>query len=120
MLERAGALVSQVEDGRSAVEALCEAGDFQRRLIEPPSFDVVLMDMQMPRLDGYSAVRLLRNRGASVSIVALTAHALTRDRSACIDAGCDDYAAKPIEARALIEVCLAAAARTAARQRKCA
>jgi signal transduction histidine kinase/AmiR/NasT family two-component response regulator len=120
MLERAGALVTQAENGRDAVEALSVDGDFEKAPIEPPPFDVVLMDMQMPVLDGYSAVRLLRNRGASVSIIALTAHALTADRAACIEAGCDEYATKPIEQRDLIAACRGAVERNAALRRELA
>jgi signal transduction histidine kinase/CheY-like chemotaxis protein len=117
MLERAGAHVTQVENGREAVEALSIDGAFEGAPIEPPPFDIVLMDMQMPVLDGYSAVRLLRNRGASASIIALTAHALATDRAACIDAGCDEYTTKPIEQRELVAACLRAVERNCALRR---
>ena len=95
LLRRAGLLVEVAANGRIAVERLHP----ERRAEDP--FDLVLMDMQMPELDGYEATRQLRQTGLRTPIVALTAHATVHDRQVCLDAGCDDYLTKPIDRRRL-------------------
>jgi signal transduction histidine kinase/ActR/RegA family two-component response regulator len=110
-LERAGYRVQVVGDGRQAVDAVHAAAAAQA------PFDLVLMDMQMPELDGYAAVAQLRAEGVTTPVIACTAHAMAEDRGRCLDAGCTDYATKPVrrqELLAQIERCLAAARGAAA------
>ena len=98
LLKASGATVEVAENGRAACEVASNAAR------EGRPFDVVLMDMQMPVLDGYGATRELRAAGYEGSIVALTAHAMRGDRERCLAAGCDDYAAKPINRELLMDV----------------
>src|SRR5439155_16548509 len=94
LLEKRGHTVVAVEDGRQALRAL-----------ERERFDVVVMDVQMPEMDGFEATAAVRARervqGGHVPIVALTAHAMKRDRERCLEAGMDAYVSKPIEAEEL-------------------
>ena len=92
-LRDAGAEVVIAENGRVAVELATKGG----------GFDLVLMDMQMPELDGYGAVAQIRGAGLTVPVIALTANAMADDRARCIAAGCTDYLAKPVERRQLLE-----------------
>jgi PAS domain S-box-containing protein len=111
----AGATVTMVDDGRQALElvsaALADAPRQGTSRREP--FDVILMDMQMPVMDGYQATRALRQAGYRGAIIALTAHAMVHDRQECLDAGCDDYVSKPIDRAALLSTLAATLKRQA-------
>ncbi|MFZ5831575.1 MAG: ATP-binding protein [Planctomycetota bacterium] len=96
LLRKAGVDVIAVEDGQMAIDAALSAVDQQT------PFDLILMDIQMPVVDGYEATRQLRACGYRRPIVALTAHAMKDDRRKCLEAGCDDYATKPIQRAALL------------------
>jgi len=96
ILNKAGAEVTFAENGRQAVDLALGAWRRGR------PFDVVLMDMQMPVLDGYQATQALRDEGYAGPIVALTAHALRGDREKCLQAGCTDYTTKPIDRKHLL------------------
>ena len=90
LLERAGATVQCVDNGRLAVERI-EA--------DPHAFDGILMDVQMPELDGLAATRRIRQSydAETMPIIAMTAHALAEERQRCLDAGMNDHVAKPID-----------------------
>jgi ammonium transporter len=103
MLKRFGVDCDIVNNGRQAVDAIATGG-----------YDLVLMDCQMPEMDGFEATRLVRadedagrlraRRGERTPIVALTANAIKGDREKCLDAGMDAYITKPIDPEALVEV----------------
>jgi signal transduction histidine kinase/CheY-like chemotaxis protein len=86
ILRRAGLTVEEAENGRVGVERATRE-----------SFDVILMDMQMPVMDGYAATHTLRRVGYDKPIIALTAHALPRDQARCRSVGCSGYLSKPID-----------------------
>lgn len=96
ILRRSGAEVSVVANGRAAVSAA------EASVREGRPFHVVLMDMQMPIMDGYEATRVLRRGGYRPPIIALTAHAMTGERERCVEAGCSGYLTKPISLSALV------------------
>jgi CheY-like chemotaxis protein len=96
LLEKRGHKVTVVSSGRAAVEQHAAA-----------RYDVILMDVQMPEMDGLDATGVIRERehgtGCRTPIIALTAHALAGDRERCLSAGMDDYLSKPIQAAQLYE-----------------
>jgi len=96
VLTKADHRVDVADNGRVALDKALAAD----RAGEP--YDVILMDMQMPKMDGYTAAAKLREAGYDGPIIALTAHAMQGDREKCISAGCDDYATKPIDRQALL------------------
>ena len=96
-LSRAGAVVEVVGDGRSAVERV-----LAERAAGTP-FRAVVMDIQMPEMDGYTAVGRLRAAGVDTPVVALTAHAMASDRDKCLRAGFTAYATKPIDRTRLLD-----------------
>ncbi len=98
LLKKAGAEVTVAENGQIAHDLALAARD--RGL----AYDVVLMDMQMPVMDGYEATRKLRNADYDGPVIALTAHAMSKDRDKCLAAGCNDYMTKPIDRKKLIAV----------------
>jgi len=98
LLEGAGATVKVASNGRIAVEILSSGS-------QPPPFDVVLMDLQMPEMDGYQATAKLRSdpRFGSLPIIAMTAHATIEERQRCLAAGMNDHVSKPIDPGHLFE-----------------
>ncbi len=100
-LTRGGAEVFTAANGRIALEMLLEAQAAGR------PFDLLVTDMQMPEMDGYTLACTLRDGGHTIPIVALTAHAMAEDRQRCLDAGCDAYESKPIQREALLRACAA-------------
>lgn len=95
-LARHGFLVQMAEDGQRGLE-MAGAGDV--------AWDLILLDMSLPELDGWEVARRLKERPATakIPIIALTAHAMSGDREKAIAAGCDDYDTKPIELVRLLQ-----------------
>jgi signal transduction histidine kinase/ActR/RegA family two-component response regulator len=98
LLRRAGARVDLAEHGREGIDRVIASAAAH----EP--YDLVVMDMQMPVLDGYQATAELRRLGYSLPVLALTANAMQSDRDACMKAGCTDFATKPIDQQNLMSI----------------
>ena len=99
LLQKWGAVVQVVDNGLLAVNAALLAST----AAEP--FDLILMDIQMPEMDGYTATATLRRQGYTGRIIALTAHASDDDRDRCLSSGFDSFAVKPIQKDQLYAVC---------------
>ncbi len=96
MLKKVGCQVVLVENGREAIETYTAC---------PEDFDLILMDIQMPEMDGFEALKVLREKGyAGVPVVAMTAHAMKEHRDECLAIGMDDYISKPIRKPALYQI----------------
>jgi signal transduction histidine kinase/CheY-like chemotaxis protein len=97
ILEKAGHTVAVAENGKAAL-----------RMLEEQTFDLILMDVQMPEMGGFEATALIREKerrtGRHIPIVAMTAHAMAGDRERCLAAGMDDYLSKPVAASSLLEM----------------
>lgn len=97
ILQKAGHRVTTVNDGQAAIAAL-----------QSTTFDVILMDVQMPEMDGFETTKAIRKQelgtGTRVPIIAMTAHAMSGDRDRCLAAGMDDYISKPIRANDLLKL----------------
>lgn len=98
ILKKAGAEVCLAANGEEAYQAAIQ--EMERGVL----FDVILMDMQMPILDGYSATRKVRDVGYTGPIISLTANAMEGDRERCLAVGCNDHITKPIDRRQLVEM----------------
>jgi signal transduction histidine kinase/ActR/RegA family two-component response regulator len=102
-LRKAGLEIDVAKNGRVALEMLgygsLESGNAQ------PIYDLIISDMQMPEIDGYTLAHTLREHGCTIPIIALTAHAMEEDRLKCIEAGCDDYTSKPVNKVQLLTIC---------------
>lgn len=99
LLRNAGADVSVAAHGGIAIEMREQAN------AEGRPYNLLLTDMQMPVMDGYTLTRSLRHSGCDLPIVAITANAMTEDRQACLDAGCNDFLSKPIDKQSLLKTC---------------
>ncbi len=96
ILRKAGYQVTVASNGRQALETFTST---------PDDFDIILMDIQMPGMDGYEASRNIRQKGfAAIPIIAMTANAMKGDRELCLEAGMNDYIAKPIKRDIVFQV----------------
>jgi CheY-like chemotaxis protein len=93
ILEKTGAVLLNASDGREAIEI---AGN-------DPSIDIILMDIQLPVIDGYTAVKRIKEMRRDITVIAQTAYSLLGDREKIISAGFDEYIVKPIFPQQLIE-----------------
>ena len=98
LLEKIGAEVGLAANGENAVRMALDA------VADGKPFDFILMDMQMPVMDGYMATGRLREEGYTAPVIAITSHAMKGDREKCLAAGCDDFLAKPVDRQQLLSL----------------
>ncbi|MFW6043981.1 MAG: response regulator [Marinilabiliaceae bacterium] len=91
-LRRTSAKILWAKDGQQAID-----------LFNENKVDLVLMDLQLPVLDGYTATKEIKKVNPDVPVIAQTAHVMSGEREKCMEAGCDDYLAKPIRLQVLID-----------------
>jgi PAS domain S-box-containing protein len=95
MLEKAGYRLSLADNGQEVVDLVTQ---------QPLAFDLILMDLEMPLLNGWEATRILRDRGLMVPIVAMTAASMPGDRESCLEAGMNDHITKPIKRAVVLQM----------------
>jgi len=98
LLQKAGADVLVADNGQVAIDLALAAKQADS------AFDIILMDIQMPVMDGHEATRQLRRTGFTNPIIALTANATAENRQKCLDAGCDDCMTKPFDISKLMTI----------------
>lgn len=98
-LTKAGCTVQLADDGQAGLDRIHEADALGK------VFDLILMDMQMPVLDGYEATSILREDGVTTPVIGVTAYAQGEDRERCINAGCSEYLSKPVDRTSLLNMC---------------
>jgi len=96
LLDKHGYTVDVAEDGEQALDMLASG----------PAPDLILMDMQLPKIDGYEATRRIKasETHKRIPLVALTAHSMKGDRDKALAAGCDEYVTKPVDAEGLVQL----------------
>ncbi len=91
-LRKTNAKILWAKDGKEAID-----------MYKENDIDLVLMDLQLPIMDGYTATREIKKIDSNIPIIAQTAHVMSGEREKCLEAGCDDYLAKPIRLQILME-----------------
>ena len=94
VLTRMHAKIFWAKNGREAIDIFNQE----------KKIDLILMDLQMPEMNGYEATRIIKNEDPSIPVIAQTAYAMSDDREKALEAGCDDYLAKPIKSKDLVDI----------------
>ncbi len=105
ILRKAGATVDLAENGKVAIGMLTQGGTLDGELLVPQPFHLIISDIHMPEVDGYSLAKILAAKGSRLPIIALTAHAMSDELQKCLNAGFNAYASKPIDKDSLIAIC---------------